>query len=83
MSLEGKRMWWIRLLNRLRLRSDEMLCMHQEDTWHWPSHLGKRTEGKCSKCGEPIYFEKQNKPFRKVCNRCGIIGVTNGPQKVS
>jgi hypothetical protein len=74
-------MWWIRLLNRLGIRSDQMLCMRQEDTWRWSSHLGKQTEGKCSKCDAPIYFEKQNQPFNKVCNRCGI-GVPDESQKV-
>jgi predicted amidophosphoribosyltransferase len=55
--------------------------MRQEDTWRWSSHLGKQTEGKCSKCDAPIYFEKQNQPFNKVCNRCGI-GVPDESQKV-
>lgn len=64
------KMWWRRLLNRLGFRSDEMVCIRQEDAWRWSSHLGERTEGKCTKCETPIYFEKQNKPFRKICNRC-------------
>ena len=63
-------MWFARLLNRLGLRDDEMVCIRQENTWRWGSHLGKRTAGECDKCGAPIYFEKQNKPFRKVCNHC-------------
>lgn len=66
------RMWFLRLLNRLGLRSDKMICMAQEDTWRWSDHLGKMTAGVCSECESPIYFEIQNKPFNKVCNRCGF-----------
>ncbi len=66
--------WWIRLQNRLRVRSDTLYCMAQEDTWCWPDTLGKQTAGKCDQCGRPIYFERQNKPFRKVCNRCAGVG---------
>lgn len=63
-------MWWLRLLNRLKLRRDKLTCMRQSDTWRWSSHLGKKTAGVCSLCSEPVFFEKQNKPFVKVCNRC-------------
>lgn len=62
--------WLLRLLNRLHLRSDAMICMHRDDTHTWGGHLGERTEGECCLCHGPIYFEKQNAPFRKVCNRC-------------
>ena len=47
-----------------------MVCVLQDETWRWPSHLGEKTEGDCAECGAPIYFEKQNKPFRKICNYC-------------
>ncbi len=63
-------MWLYRLLNRLGLRTDEMVCMRQEETWRWPSYLGKKTEGICTICESPIYFEVQNKPFKKICNHC-------------
>lgn len=65
-------MWFRRLLNRIGLRKDTMVCMCKEDTWCWPAHLGKRTEGKCERCGVLIYFERQNKPFYKICNRCAL-----------
>ena len=63
---------WRRFMNCLGLRRDTLLCMRQEDTWQWPDHLGKRTEGLCKKCNALIYFEKQNWPFYKICNRCGM-----------
>lgn len=63
-------MWWLRFLNRIGWRKDTMTCIRQEDTWRWGSHLGAKTEGICAECNAPIYFEIQNKPFRKVCNRC-------------
>lgn len=70
-------MWLRRLLNRLRIRKDTMICMRQEDTWCWPSHLGRRTNGECERCHAPIYFEKQNEVFRKICNRCnGMPGIS-------
>jgi len=60
-------------MNYLGFRQDELVCMAQEDTWRWSAHLGKKTEGICSKCNIPIFFEEQNKPFRrKVCNRCAM-----------
>jgi hypothetical protein len=64
--------WWARLLNRVGWRKDTIVCMHQDDTWCWPEHLGAQTKGACSQCGGPIYFEKQNSVFRKVCNRCVV-----------
>ena len=63
-------------MNYLGFRKDTLLCMRQEDTWQWPDHLGTRTEGFCEKCHAPIYFEKQNKPFYKICNRCGMPPTT-------
>jgi hypothetical protein len=63
-------MFWIRLLNWLKIREDTLICIRQEDTYCWPSHLGKQTEGVCSQCNQKIYFEKQNKSFKKVCNHC-------------
>ena len=62
--------WWQRLLNRLKIRKDILLCVRQEDTWCWPDHLGARTSGECFQCGAAIFFEKQNELFRKVCNQC-------------
>ena len=50
-----------------------MVCMRQEETWCWPAHLGKKTEGTCADCGAPIYFEEQNAGFRKICNHCGMF----------
>lgn len=66
--------WWVRLLNRLGLRRDTLVCIRREDTWRWTKNLGAKTEGECGVCGGPIYYERQNSPFRKVCNRC----VANG-----
>ena len=63
-------MRWIRFLNRIGWRNDPIICIRVEETWRWSSHLGERTEGKCSECDEPIYFEKQNGVFRKICSRC-------------
>lgn len=63
-------MWFKRWMNYLGLRHDILVCIHQDDTWRWPSHLGEKTSGACSKCEGPIFFEKQNKSFKKVCNRC-------------
>ena len=64
-------MWLMRILNFLGLRKDELLCMRQADTWRWPDNLGRRTAGYCYKCHAPIFFEKQNRCFRKkICNRC-------------
>jgi hypothetical protein len=64
-------MWWYRLLNRLGLRKDTILCMRQANTWQWPPHLGEKTAGNCDACNAPIYYEKQNAPFRKICHVCG------------
>lgn len=64
-------MWWTRLLNRFGFRKDSLICMRQENTWRWSSHLGKKTEGKCCKCDASIYFEKQNSVFvNKICDVC-------------
>jgi hypothetical protein len=54
-----------------------LICMRQADTWCWPPHLGKKTEGTCEQCNSPIYFEEQNGnlPLRKVCNVCVNGGV--------
>jgi hypothetical protein len=65
------RLWWIRFLNRIGWRKDTLVCISKADTWRWSSHLGKQTEGKCSKCNAALYYEKQNEFFgNKVCNRC-------------
>jgi len=58
-------------MNRLGLRKDILFCMRQEDTWNWPSHLGEKTAGKCSRCEAAVYYEKHNEPFVKVCHVCG------------
>lgn len=52
--------------------------MRQSQTWQWPLHLGERTAGVCAECDEPIYFEKQNRVFRKICNECGLSDYTWG-----
>ena len=62
---------WRIFMNWLGLRKDTLLCMRQEDTWRWPDHLGEKTEGICERCKAPIYFEKQNKCFYKICQKCG------------
>lgn len=67
-------MWWVRLLNRLGLRRDTMVCMRQEETWRWPPWLGAKTAGKCDQCSADIFFEKQNEPFRKICTHCVVRG---------
>jgi len=69
-NLFGQPMWYLRLLNRLGIRKDSMTCIRQDETWCWPDHLGEQTAGLCSKCNSPIYFEKQNWVFYKVCTRC-------------
>lgn len=64
-------MKYVRLMNCLGWRKDTLVCMRQESTYFWGSHLGKKTAGVCSGCGEPIYFEIQNRSFYyKICNRC-------------
>lgn len=60
----------IRLLNILGLRHDTIACQRQSETYVWPAHLGEPKEGECSKCGAPIFYERKNWPFVKVCNRC-------------
>lgn len=60
----------IRLMNRLGLRKDVVVCMRKESTYVWGSDLGPRTEGKCVRCGETICFERQNGVFQKVCHVC-------------
>lgn len=64
-------MWFYRLLNRLGLRKDTIVCIRQADAYFWPKYLGNRTDGKCEQCKTPIYYEEQNKPFRKICHACG------------
>lgn len=49
-----------------------VFCMRQENTWRWSDHLGAKTEGKCSQCEAPVFFEKQNEPYVKVCHVCMI-----------
>lgn len=61
---------FIRFLNQIGLRKDVLYCMRQKDTWCWPDYLGKKTEGHCERCKEPIFFERQNWPYRKICQRC-------------
>lgn len=47
-----------------------LICMRQADTWTWPAHLGAQTAGVCVDCEAPVFFEKQNAPYRKVCTVC-------------
>ena len=65
-----KATWLQRFLNRIGWRKDTLVCMRQDETWCWPAHLGQRIAGECEQCTAPIYYEKQNKPFRKICHRC-------------
>lgn len=67
-------MWWVRLLNWIGYRKDTIACMKQSQTWQWPLHLGEQTAGVCAECDEPIYFEKQNRVFHKICNECAFRG---------
>ena len=64
--------WVHRLLKRLGLWREPIVCISREDTYRWPAHLGKQTEGKCDFCGRDIYYEEQNACFRKICNRCEL-----------
>lgn len=62
---------YLRLLNKLGIRNDVLVCIRQDETWCWPDHLGERTSGQCVRCGAPIYYEKQNEVFQqKICHRC-------------
>ena len=62
---------WLRFLNWIGWRNDVLHCIHKDDAWRWSSNLGKQTEGKCSRCDGPIYYEEQNGVFKtKICNRC-------------
>ncbi len=64
-------MWLLKLLNRLGIRRDKLICMRQENTYFWSANLGERTPGFCCECNAPIYFEKQNWVFkRKMCHVC-------------
>ena len=66
------------LLNLFRSKPKQILvCMRQINTWRWPDHLGRMTEGKCELCQTPIYFEEQNKRFYKICHICSIYNQTN------
>jgi len=65
-------MWLRRFLNRIGLRKDTMVCIYKDDAYCWPDHLGERMEGKCAECDGPLYFEKQNAPFHKICSRCCV-----------
>lgn len=66
-------MWgWFKKKKKPQL---ELVCMRQEDTWRWQRHLGEKTEGVCSQCNAPIYFEIQNGNIEnKICNRCAHPG---------
>jgi len=65
---------WIRwhvIRWQLRRAGVTLTCMRVVDTWRWSDHLGKKTEGTCSRCNAPIYFEEQNAIFPdKICNKC-------------
>jgi RNA polymerase-binding transcription factor DksA len=64
-------MKWVRKLLGIKEPERTLVCVSQSQTWQWPSHLGEKTPGHCSECGEPIFYEKQNEHFvRKICNRC-------------
>lgn len=46
------------------------ICMRQANTWHWPDHLDEKTSGECSECQAPIFFEKKNGKYKKICHIC-------------
>lgn len=60
---------WVRITGRPPSAST-CICMLQKDTWNWPEWLGSQTSGECAECHQPIYFERQNARFRKVCSNC-------------
>jgi hypothetical protein len=47
-----------------------LICIRQEDTWQWPAYLDKQIAGECSICHSPIFYERKNEEFQKVCGRC-------------
>jgi hypothetical protein len=49
-----------------------LICVRQEETWTWPEYLGEKTAGVCSICEAPIFFEKQNAAFKKICSHCSL-----------
>lgn len=58
------------LLGLFKKKQKELVCIRQDQAYRWPSNLGERTPGKCAKCDRPIFYEKQNEDFRKICNTC-------------
>lgn len=57
-----------------KIKEAVLVCVRQEDTWRWPEHLGEKTAGVCADCAAPIFFEKQNVEFRKICFQCSVAG---------
>ena len=47
-----------------------VVCNLQADTWQWPSYLDTKTAGECSQCYKPIFYERKNEPYIKVCMPC-------------
>lgn len=64
-------MWLWRFWAWLRRKEINLICIRQADTWTWGFNLGPMTPGNCCKCGEPIYYEKQNGWIKnKICHVC-------------
>lgn len=60
-----------RLLNLLRIKNDNLICIRQANTYVWGPELGEITPGRCTECNEPIFYEKQNWVIRnKTCHIC-------------
>lgn len=68
--------WLKRLFGKKEVPLTEkarLVCMRQANTWCWPEHLGAKTEGVCSMCQVPIFFEAQNLKFKnKICHICSL-----------
>lgn len=66
-ELQVARQGWIRKGVRA------IICIRQEDTWHWPPYLDKQMAGECSVCHAPIYYERKNEKYRKMCAQCWAV----------
>lgn len=58
-----------------------LVCNLQADTWQWPNYLDERMDGECSVCHSPIFYEKKNAAYRKVCAPCWMKMFEKGQSK--
>ena len=48
----------------------KLICVREEDCRVWPDYLDERISGNCEECKHPIYYEKKNSHFKKICSDC-------------